>query len=256
MAAFRATKKGQLSFGLVNVPVKLMKATEDHDVKFHQVHAGCGGGVSMPRVCKDCGETVAYADLAKGIEYGGSQVVVTTDELKELEDEAGSAIEVLEFVDATEIDPIMYEGTYYLEPDGTTEGYALLRQVLVESGRVGVVRYTHGKTHMGVLRVMGNVMVIHPMRWADEVRDAAGLKNVPAATDLNPKAVAMAHALVESMVGTFDAAAYTDTYTERVGELVAAKAGGTKLTLVKAEAPAEGVDDLMAMLEASIKAAS
>lgn len=257
MGAFRATKKGQLSFGLVNVPVKLMKATEEHDVKFHQVHAGCGGGISMPRVCKDCGETVAYGDIAKGIEVGGAEVTVTTDELKALEDENGSAIEVLEFVPAAAIDPIMYEGTYYLEPDGGAEGYALMHRVLVESGRVGVVRYTHGKTHMGVLRTIGNVMVIHPMRWADEVRDAAGLK-MGKAVELSDKAVAMAHTLVESMASdTFDAAAYTDTYTERVGELLEAKAGGTELRLVEAPAAAEaGVDDLLAKLEASLKAAS
>ena len=139
----RAVKKASLGFGLVNVPVRMYLATESHDVGFHQHHQGCDGAIGMVRTCKQCGEVVPYADIVSGIERDGKLVTLSKDELAGLEDERGAQIEVLQFCQAGEIDPIMFdENTYYCEPDGgDPKGYPLLSQVLVESDLVGVVRY-------------------------------------------------------------------------------------------------------------------
>jgi len=248
----RAVKSTSLSFGLVNVPVKLYKATESHDIAFKQHHAGCGGGISLVRTCKECEQEVAWADLAKGIEVGGELVIVEPEEIKALEGEQSPCVEVIQFMGADEVDPISYESPYYLAPDKTgTEGYALMRQALSDSGKIGLVRFAlRGRESLGVLRVSGNILVIHTIAWPDEIREPEfAILNKP--VKLKPKAVEMAAALINSMTEPFVAEDHVDVYTGRVEEFIAAKASGEDWEAHPA-GPEPALDDLLAALEATI----
>ena len=174
----RSIWKGSLSFGLVNVPVKVYSATEDHDVKFHQVHAKDHGRIRYKRVCEMCGEVVDYRDIARAYESDNGQTVIITDEdMATLPEEKSREIEVLEFVPASEIDPLMYDRSYYLEPDSkSTKSYVLLAKTLANTERVAIVHFAlRNKTRLAALRVKDfskrDVMVIHTLLWPDEIRD-------------------------------------------------------------------------------------
>jgi DNA end-binding protein Ku len=260
----RSTWTGQLGFGLVQFPVALYKATDNHDVSFHQHHGPtCMGSVGMKRVCKECGEAVEYSDITKGIEVGGTLVTVTEDELRSLEDERGKQIEIEQFVDAAEIDPILFEDSYYVGGGkiGTekrvrpSKAYALLVSAMASTGQVAVAQFTmRNKTHRAVVRAVDGTLVLHTLRWADEVRDA----EVPGlGAEFSDAELEMAQTLIASMTGKFDVEAATDTYTERLNELIEAKAEGSELVVSKADDSAnEGdVSDLLAKLAASVKAA-
>lgn len=254
----------QITFGLVSIPVKVHRATESHNVESHQYHGGdCRGPVGYTRTCKTCAEPVEWADIAKGFEGDDGQVViVTADELAAVERETISGIEVLQFVQADEISPMILDTPHYLAPDpgkrkggGNLQGYALLRQVLDESHRVAVCRYViREAAHMAVLRVEGNVLVLQNMCWADELR-APAWPDLDKRIELDPKMVKAAHALVESMMGTFHHGEYTDSYTEHVRELIHTKAAGVApVSAEQDEVGTADVSDLLAALESSVKA--
>jgi DNA end-binding protein Ku len=218
------------------------------------------GGISLKRVCKECGEDVAYGDIVKGIEVGGSLVTITEDDLAQLEGERGKQIEILQFVDQSEIDPIMFEDSYYLgggkvgseKTVRPSKAYALLANAMASSGLVAIAEFTmRAKTHIAAIRVVEGVLVLHTLRWADEVREATvpGLGAEYSAAELD-----MAEKLVASMVGKFDKDAHVDTYTNRLTSLIEAKAEGVELDITEADdvAPSD-VSDLLAKLEASVK---
>src|SRR3984885_3577321 len=174
----RSIWKGSISFGLVNVPVKVYSATEDHDIKFHQVHAKDNGRIRYKRVCEVDGEVVEYRDIAGAYESDNGQTVIITDEdLATLPEEKSREIEVLEFVPASEIDPLMYDRSYYLEPDSkSTKSYVLLAKTLATTDRVAIVHFAlRNKTRLAALRVKDfskrDVMVIHTLLWPDQIRD-------------------------------------------------------------------------------------
>lgn len=251
----RSMKKTSLSFGLVNIPIRLYKATEDHDVGFHQHHDADLGRIGYQKYCKDCGKVVDKDSIVKGIDYDGHTIVVTEDELSSMAEEVGPQVEVVQFAESHEIDAIAYENAYYAEPDGSDEGYALLVAVLGETDRIAVVRFTlrGDKTHLGVLRVKDDLLVIHSMRWPDEVRDPSSLK-VDRDTVVKPQALKMAHALVESMLMEFNPTEYVDSYTARIEELIEAKAEGHALTPKPQDLDnVDDVTDIIAALEASIR---
>lgn len=252
----RAMKTTSLTFGLVNIPIKMYKAVESHDVSFHQFHQHEDGSVSriaMHRVCQDCGAVVAYGDLIKGVEQEGNVVLVTQDDMDQLDAEQGDAIEVVQFVNEDEVDPLLWESSYYLAPNKAPDGYALLREAMRSTGKVALVRFVmRTKAYLSVVRVLGNVMVLHTMHWLDEIRDANELQGLDGKVDA--KASKMAVTLVESMSGEFDPASYRDVYTERLTELIAARASNSQLAPVtQLDVPVTtDVSDLMAKLEASI----
>lgn len=252
----------QITFGLVSIPVKVHRATESHSVESHQHHGGgCGGSVGYNRVCKSCEQPVEWADIVKGYEtVGGEVVIITADELAAVEHETVAGIEVLQFVHADEISPMILDTPHYLAPDpgkrkggANLQGYALLRQVLAESHRVAVARYVlREAAHMAVLRVEGNVLVLQNLCWADELR-APAWPELDKRIELEPKMVKAAHALVESMMGSFVHTEYTDGYTERVRELVKNKAAGVApVSAEQDEVGTADVSDLLAALEASV----
>lgn len=259
----RSIWKGSVAFGLVNVPVKVYSATEDHDLKFHQVHAKDNGRIQYRRVCSECGEVVEYRDIAKAYESDTGQTVVITDEdIATLPEERSHEINVLEFVPATDIDPLMYDKSYYLEPDGKSpKSYVLLAKALSETDRVAIVHFAlRNKTRLAALRVKDfskrNVMVVHTLLWPDEIRDP-DFPSLDVEVEVRAPELKMAGQVVESMADDFHPEQYTDTYQQQLQELVEAKLSGGE-AFSTAEAPAkldetDDVSDLLAKLEASVR---
>ena len=259
----RSIWKGSIAFGLVNVPVKVYSATEDHDLKFHQVHATDNGRIKYKRVCEECGEAVEYRDIAKAYESDNGQTVVITDEdIATLPEERSHEIEVLEFVPASDIDPLMYDRSYFLEPDGkSSKSYVLLARALAETDRVAIVHFAlRNKTRLAALRVKDfskrDVMVVHTLLWPDEIRDPA-FPMLDQDVEVRPAELKMAGQVVESMADDFRPEQYTDTYQEQLQELVESKlAGGEAFAAVEPPARLDetgDVSDLLAKLEASVK---
>lgn len=254
----RAIWKGAVSFGLVSVPVRLYAATESHDISFRQVHAQDGGRIKYKRVCSIDGEEVAYADIAKGYETEDGEMVILDDEdLAELPAASSREISVERFVPADQIDPIMLEKSYYLEPEKSgLKPYALLRDALRESDRVAVVTVAL-RTRMtpAVLRVRDDVLVLQTLMWPDEVRapDFGSLSDV---AEPKPQELQMARLLLETLAGDYDPEVFEDDYAAAVQALVQAKLEGGEVTRTHEPEPSGGeVVDLLAALQRSVAAA-
>ena len=252
----RAIWKGAVSFGLVSVPVKLYAATESHDVSFRQVHAKDGGRIKYQRVCSLDGEEVAYADIAKGYETeDGEMVILTDDDLAELPSTSSREIAVEKFVPSDQIDPMLFEKSYYLEPEKSgAKPYALLRQALLDADRMAVVTVAlRQRTTVAVLRVRDDVIVLQTMMWPDEVRTpdfSVETGEVKAAE------VKMANMLVETLSGDFDASEFEDDYAEAVESLVQTKIEGGEVKRTATSTKSSGeVVDLLAALQRSVDAA-
>jgi Ku protein len=254
----RSIWRGAVSFGLVSIGVKLYSATEDKDIRFHQVHVTDGGRVKYKRVCSIDGEEVEYSDIAKGYELPDGQVVILTDEdFDELPLSTRREIEVLEFVDQDEIDPIMFEKTYYLEPDGpAARPYVLLRDALENAGQVAITKIAiRQRESLAALRVRDGVLVLHTMRWPDEIRrpDFAFLDEE---ITVRPQELKMAEALIGSMTGEFDPTEFTDDYREAMTALLEAKQSGGEVQAVpEVEDTSGAVVDLMSALRRSVERA-
>lgn len=259
----RSIWKGSIAFGLVNVPVKVYSATEDHDLKFHQVHAKDNGRIRYKRVCEVCGEVVEYRDIVRAFESDDGQSVVITDEdIATLPEERSREIEVLEFVPASQLDPIMYDRSYFLEPDTkSTKSYVLLARTLAETDRVAIVHFAlRNKTRLAALRVKDfskrEVMVIHTLLWPDEIRDP-DFPVLDTKVEIKPAELKMAGQVVESMAEDFNPDQFHDDYQDQLKELVEAKLQGGE-AFTADEQPTEldesdDVSDLLAKLEASVK---
>jgi DNA end-binding protein Ku len=261
LAPMRAMWSGAVSFGLVSVPVKLYSATTNHDVRFHQVHATDGGRIKYRRVCTVDGEEVEYADIVKGYETDDGELITLTDEdLDSLPIAAGHEIDVIEFVPSDQIDPMLFEKTYYLEPEAkAAKPYALLREALVQTDRMAVVRFAlRQRESIAVLRVRGKVIVLQTMLWPDEIREP-DFDILDADVELRPQEQTMAASLVESLGADFDPSQFHDDYRDAVEEMIERKrtTGETRPAPV-ATAPADESDsmtDLLSALQASVDAA-
>ncbi|GAB2753836.1 non-homologous end joining protein Ku [Nocardioides pakistanensis] len=255
----RAIWKGAVSFGLVSVPVKLYAATENHDISFRQVHAKDGGRIKYKRVCSIDGEEVEYSEIAKGYETeDGQMVILDDDDLAELPSTSSREISVEKFVPSDQIDPILFEKSYYLEPDkAAAKPYALLREAIREADRMAVVTVAlRNRTSTAVLRVRDDVLVLQTMLWPDEIRkpDFAGLSATEDAA--KPQELKMAQMLVETLAGDYDASEYEDDYASAVEALVQAKLEGGEVKQLAKEEPKKGeVVDLLAALQRSVEAA-
>ncbi|MEZ5092126.1 Ku protein [Nocardioides sp.] len=252
----RAIWKGSVSFGLVNVPVKLYAATESHDVSFRQVHAKDGGRIKYQRVCAIDGEEVAYADIAKGYETEDGEMVILTDEdMADLPVTSSREIAVEKFVPRDQIDPMLFEKSYYLEPEKTgAKPYALLRQALLEADRMAVVTVAiRQRSSVAVLRVRDDVIVLQTMMWPDEVRQPDFTVEAGEVKDAEVK---MAQMLVETLAGDFDPDEFEDDYADAVEALVTAKIQGGEVKKTAKAAKSSGeVVDLLAALQRSVEAA-
>jgi len=257
----RAMWKGAVAFGLVNVPIKLYAATEDHDVRFHQVHADDGGRIKMQRTCSIDGAVVDFKDLGKAYESDSGQTVLMSDaDFDGLPVPGVREIEVLEFVPSDQVDPVLFDRSYYLEPEAKAiKPYVLLRQALSETERTAIVRVVlRNKTQLAALRVRGDVLVMQTMLWPDEVR-AADFDVLETDVDIKPAELAMAASLIDSLASNFDPSEYTDEYRAALLEVIDRKlAGGEGVIAPAAVADAgDGGDgivvDLMAALRESVK---
>jgi DNA end-binding protein Ku len=254
----RSIWRGAVSFGLVSIGVKLYSATEDKDIRFHQVHATDGGRVKYKRVCSIDGEEVEYSDIAKGYELPDGQVVILTDEdFESLPLATRREIEVLEFVDQDEIDPIYFEKTYYLEPDSSgVRPYVLLRDALENAGRVAITKIAiRQRESLAALRVRDGVLVLHTMRWPDEIRrpDFGFLEED---VSVRPQELKMAEALIGSMTGEFDPTEFTDDFREALTALIEAKQSGGEVQQVpEVVDTGAAVVDLMSALRRSVERA-
>jgi len=256
----RAIWKGSVSFGLVSVPVKLYAATESHDVSFRQVHVKDGGRIKYQRVCSLDGEEVPYSDIAKGYETeDGEMVVLTDDDLADLPLTSSREIAVEKFVPTEQIDPMLFEKSYYLEPEKSgAKPYALLRQALQDADRMAVVTVAlRQRTTVAVLRVReteaGDVIVLQTMMWPDEVRVPDFSVEVGEVKDAEVK---MAKMLVETLAGDFDPAEFEDDYAGAVEALVKAKIEGGEVERTPTSTKTSGeVVDLLAALQRSVDAA-
>ncbi|WP_087116472.1 non-homologous end joining protein Ku [Corynebacterium urinipleomorphum] len=220
----RAIWSGSITFGLVNVPVKAYGATEDHDISFHQVHDEDGGRIRYERRCEVCGEIVEYSDIDKAFEEDGDTVVLTDEDFDSLPEADNNEIEVVQFVPADQVDPIMMEKSYYLEPEGKTpKSYLLLRETLKETDRTAIVKFAlRQKTRLGALHVRGNVLVLQGMHWADEVRDV-DFKGAHSKAKIGKKELELSSALVEQYSSDFTPEEFEDDYQIELRKLIDAK---------------------------------
>ncbi|MFB9237082.1 Ku protein [Plantactinospora siamensis] len=251
----RAIWKGAVSFGLVSIGVRVYSATEEKDIRFHQVHRADGGRIRYKRTCSVCGEEVTYDDIAKGYDIGGGEMVVLTDEdFADLPLTTSHAIDVLEFVPAEQVDPILYNKAYFLEPEGTAaKPYVLLRDALTDSDRVAIVKVAlRQREQLATLRVREGVLLLNTMLWPDEIRQP-DFGFLDEDISVRPPELAMATSLIDSMAADFQPDAYTDDYRAALQEVIDAKVEGREVVAPEEEeaAPAAAVD-LMAALRASV----
>ncbi len=257
----RSIWKGSISFGLVNIPVKLYSATEEKDVAFHQVHRADGGRVKYKRICSIDGEEVPYADIAKGYELpDGDMVVLTDEDLAELPLTSSREIDVLSFVPLEQVDPIIFAKSYYLEPEAkATKAYVLLRDALQESGRVAIVKVAlRRREALAALRVREGVVTLETMLWPDEVR-TPDFGFLGETVEVRPQELAMAHSLIESLSGDFDPSQYSDQYRAALDSLIEARIEGRDVMPapdVSEDGSGGKVVDLVAALQASIDVAN
>jgi DNA end-binding protein Ku len=220
----RAVWKGAVTFGLVNVPVKLYSATEDHDVSLHQVHDADGGRIRYQRVCEIDGKVVDYKNIDKAYDDGEQTVIITDEDLKSLPAERSREIEVVEFVPTDQVDPIMFDRSYYLEPDSaSSKAYVLLRRTLESTDRTAIVRMAlRQKTRLAALRVYGDVLMVQTLLWSDEVR-AAEFPSLEDPVKISDKELDLSKQLVESLVSDFEPEQFVDEYQQELRTLIQAK---------------------------------
>lgn len=255
----RSIWKGSLSFGLVNVPVKLYSATEDHDVSLHQVHDEDGGRIRYQRKCEICGKVVDYEHIAKAYVDGDETVILTDDDIAALPLERSKDIDVVEFVPSDQIDPIMFEKAYYLAPDSkSNKAYVLLRRTLEDSDRTAIVQFAlRQKTRLAALRVRDDVLVLQTLLWEDEVREAR-FPELDETPRISADELKMGRQLVESFASDFTPEKFTDEYQEQLKTLIEAKleqgdALDTEATFGRETEGSGEVLDLMEALRRSVE---
>jgi DNA end-binding protein Ku len=254
----RAIWSGAISFGLVNVPVKLYSSVNRKTVRFHQLHDDTGVRIAQKRVDPSTGEEVAYDHIVKGYELSpDSYVVITPEELESLDPEKTRSIDISDFVLLEQIDPIYFDHPYYLAPaQGGTKAYELLRQAMDDAGKVAIGKVViRSKESLVAIRANGPVLTMETMLFADEVVDPTSLDEIPVEDGkATEQELTMAKQLIDSLSGDFEPEKYRDEYRERVLDLIERKAQGEEIAVQPAPEEPAKVPDLMAALEASIKA--
>lgn len=254
----RSMWKGGISFGLVMIPVRLYAATEQKDIAFRQVHRADGGRIRFRRFCSVCDEEVPYEDVVKGYELSTGEMVVLDDEdLADLPLPTTKSIEVLHFAPAEQLDPILFNRSYFVEPEAAgARAYVLLRDALEQSGRIAIAQVAlRQRESLATLRTRDGVLVLETLLWPDEVRDAA-FPFLEQDVEVRPQELTMASSLIDSMTSDFDADAHHDGYREALAEVVEAKVAGRELTQPSTVEIAAGPSTSLAdALRASLAAA-
>ena len=246
--------KGSISFGLVNIPIKMFASTEDKEIKFRYLHKECKTPLKYVRTCPTCNQEVDWEEIVKGYEYEpGRFVLLDEEDLATLQPEFTKAIEIIDFVDLAEIDPIYFIKSYYLSPQDTGgKAYNLLRRGLSDTGKIGIAKITiRSKQSLAAIRVYKNLLVLETLYFPDEVRTVDLVPGVPQTTEVNEKELSMAVQLIENLSAPFEPEKYTDDYREALRELINKKIEGEEIEVPK-EAPQKNIIDLMQALQASL----
>ncbi|MEW9669804.1 Ku protein [Ammoniphilus sp. 3BR4] len=249
--------KGSISFGLVNIPVKMFSATEDKDIRFRHLHKECGTPVKYVKMCPSCNREVELAEIVKGYEYEkGRFVIIQEDDLESIMPETRKTIEILDFVSLEQIDPIYFDKTYFLSPNETGDkAYTLLREAMNRTGKIAIAKITiRAKESLAAVRLYKNCIVMETIFYPDEVRAVDHVPGLPGQVELNESEMNMAVQLIENLATDFNPEKYTDDYRAKLTELIHAKIEGEEIQEAP-EAPRLGkVVDLMAALQASLEA--
>jgi DNA end-binding protein Ku len=253
----RSIWKGAIAFGLVNIPIELYSAVRDHRPKFRLLHAKDEAPVKYERVCQTEGKPVAWEDLVKGYEYAKGQfVVLTKDDFKTAALEKTKTIDILDFVDPEEIDERYFETPYYLQPGkGSERAYALLREAIRESGKVGIAKIIlRDAQHLAAVEAIRDALVLTMMRFSDELADLKDF-NFPHEAEIRPAELKMAQQLIDNLTSKWDPARYTDEYKENLMRVINAKLKGKRPKLEEMASTPQGAEvvDLMARLRASLE---
>src|ERR671922_3011359 len=249
----RSIWNGTITFGMVNVPIKLYSATESKTVHFHEVHVKDGARIEHRRICPKDGREVPYKQIVKGYEVAPDEyVVLEGDEIKAAAGDRGKVVHLDEFVEAADIDPVFYDKTYYVGSREDPDPYRLLHDALRRSEKAGIGRFTfHDREYLVAVRALDGAIALHTMRFHDELVAADDLEIARPKEDPAKREVLMAEQLVDSLAEDFDPSVYEDTYREAVLDLIKRKAAGKEIDLVEQEEPEHG-EDLLAALEASL----
>jgi DNA end-binding protein Ku len=249
----RSIWNGTITFGMVNVPIKLYSATESKTVHFHEVHLADGAKLEHRRICPKEEKEVPYEEVVKGYEVDdGKYVVLEKDEVKAAAGDRGKVIHLREFVETETIDPVFFEKTYYVGSRDDADAYRLLLEAMKKTGRAGVGRFSfHDREYLVALRARDDLLVLHTLRFADELVDAGDFDIGDGGRKPAPREVKMAGQLVETLAADFRPDLYGDEYRDAVLELIRRKAKGEEIDLLEQEEPDHG-DDLIAALEASL----
>lgn len=246
--------KGAISFGLVNIPIKLYSATEDKDIKMRYLHKECHNPIKYEKKCPVCEVEIQQDDIIKGYEYEpGKFVEIEKKELDQLTGEATKSIEIVDFVDLNEIDPIFFNRSYFVGPNENGEKpFTLLMHAMEKTGKIGIAKITiRSKQHLAVVRVYKNGLVLETIFFPDEVRNIEHVPGLPEKVDLNDKEIEMAEQLIEQLTTPFEPEKYTDDYREQLMQLIQSKISGEEITIAK-DKPKANVVDLMDALQASL----
>jgi len=253
----RAMWKGAISFGLVTIPVSVYPATEEKTLRFNQLHDEDGGRIRMKRVCSIDGEEVGYEHIVKGYEYEKDRyVIVTDDDFEKVPVESSRQIDIQQFVELEDIDPMLYKKSYYLVPEETgAKAYALLREAMNRAGKVGIAKVSfRDKEHLAALRFKDEALTLETMYWPDEIREAE-FGDADVDVKVRDQELAMARQLIESLTAEWNPEEYTDEYREALMQIVEAKVNGEEIEVVEPE-PTAKVVDLMEALKASVEQTS
>ncbi|KHD85484.1 Ku protein [Bacillus ginsengihumi] len=247
--------KGSISFGLVNIPIKLHAATEDKDIKLRSLHKKCHTPIKYEKKCPVCEEEITADEIVKGYEIASGKFVILEDaELEQLKKATEEkAVEIIDFMKMEEIDPIYYNRSYYMSPnEGGMKAYGLLRKALVESNKVGLAKIVmRSKEQLAIIRVYQNTLLMETIHFPDEVRNVEEVPNVPAEDQTSEKELDTAILLIDQLTTTFQPEKYTDDYRSKLMEIIDSKRTGQEMVTVAEKKPTN-VTDLMAALQASI----
>lgn len=254
----RAIWTGAISFGLVNIPVRLYAATRSHRIDFHQFQRGTGKRVRYKRVAEGSGKEVPFDQIVRGVEVRkGKFVTIESEELEAVEPRKTRTIEIQDFVPLAQIDPIVWNETYYIGPDahaGAQRAYATLTRAMEDAGRVAIGTFVmREKEHLVTVRPTGSLLTLETMNYADEIRDPKEeVANVPKAATVTPRELALAKQLISALASDWDHARYQDTFRDRVAELVKRKSRGEEIVAAPEQEQVGQVVDLMEALKASL----
>lgn len=247
--------KGSISFGLVNIPIKMFASTEDHDIKFKYIHKDCNTPIKYEKVCPVCDKEIGPEQIVKGYEYEpGKFVIIKEEDLKALKPDQGRSIEIVDFVELKDIDPIYFQKTYYLSPQETGgKAYQLLRQAMNDTGRIAVAQITiRDKQTLAVVRVYHNLLVLETIYYPDEIREISQVPNIPENIKINENELKVATQLIDNLTTEFDPEKYKDEYRDKLLDLIQKRVAGQEV-VIQETAEKTNIIDLMEALQASVK---